>query len=91
MIAELRSKAQITVPREIVRALGLNEGDKFDVSVQNGAISMIPIAVYPKHYVETLEEQVREAKALLQSGALRGYESAADLLAALHKESEAEE
>ena len=91
MIAELRAKAQLTVPREIVSELGLNEGDKFDVSVQDGAIYMIPVAVYPKHYVEKLEAQVREAKALLESGELKTYDNADDLLAALHAESGDEE
>ena len=75
MIAELRAKAQVTVPREIVLELGLNEGDKFDVSVQDGAIYMIPVAVYPKHYVEKLESQVREAKELIESGELKAYEA----------------
>jgi len=83
MIAELRSKAQVTVPREIVMQLGLNEGDKFEVSVQDGAIYMIPVAVYPKNYVEKLEAQVREAKTLIDSGDLKAYDSAADLIAAL--------
>ncbi len=88
MIAELRAKAQITVPREIVSQLGLNEGDKFEVSVQNGAIHLIPVAVYPKDYVEKLEAQVREAKSLIKSGKLKAYDNAEDLISALHAESE---
>jgi len=84
MIAELRAKAQVTVPREIVTELGLNEGDKFEVSVQNGTIHFIPVAVYPKNYVERLEKQVSEAKKLLESGDLRTYGSADDLITALH-------
>ena len=84
MIAELRAKAQVTVPREIVMALGLNEGDKFDISVKNGAIYMIPVAVYPKNYVEKLEAQVREAKTLNESGELKTYDNTDELLAALH-------
>jgi AbrB family looped-hinge helix DNA binding protein len=84
MIAELRSKAQLTVPREIVMELGLNEGDKFEVSVQDGAIYMIPVAVYPKNYVEKLEAQVREAKSLIETGELKAYDNAGDLIAALN-------
>ena len=87
MIAELRAKAQVTVPREIVMELGLNEGDKFDVSVQNGAIYMIPVAVYPKAYVEQLEAQVRESKALIESGELKSYDNADELISMLHAES----
>ena len=84
MIAEMRAKAQVTVPREIVTELGLNEGDKFEVSVREGAIYMIPVAVYPKNYVEKLEAQVREAKTLMESGDLKAYDSASELIAALH-------
>jgi antitoxin component of MazEF toxin-antitoxin module len=84
MIAELRAKAQVTVPREVVLELGLNEGDKFEVTVKNGVIKMIPVAVYPKNYVERLEAQVREAQALIESGDLKSYSSADELIAALH-------
>jgi antitoxin component of MazEF toxin-antitoxin module len=87
VIAELRAKAQVTVPREIVSELGLRMGDKFDVSVHDGAIYMIPVAVYPKNYVEKLEAQVREAKALIESGDLMQYSNADDLIAALRAES----
>ena len=32
MLAELRKKSQITIPKEIITKLGLNEGDKLDIS-----------------------------------------------------------
>ena len=31
MIAELRQKAQVTIPKEIIVKLGLSEGDKLDI------------------------------------------------------------
>ena len=31
MIAELRQKSQVTIPKEIVAKLGLSEGDKLDI------------------------------------------------------------
>ncbi len=34
MVAELNSKDQITLPKEIIRELSLNTGDLFDVSVK---------------------------------------------------------
>jgi len=64
MIAELRAKAQVTVPREIVSELGLNEGDKFEVSVQNGAIYMILVVVYPKRYVKNWKHRCAKQKRL---------------------------
>lgn len=56
MIAELRGKSQITIPKAIVDAIGLSVGDKLDVSERDGAIRLVPVAVYPKAYVKGLEE-----------------------------------
>jgi AbrB family looped-hinge helix DNA binding protein len=36
MIIDLRKKSQITIPKEIVDELNLNEGDHLEVSVKNG-------------------------------------------------------
>ena len=33
LLAELRQKAQITIPKEIIVKLGLSEGDKLDIMV----------------------------------------------------------
>ncbi len=35
MLAELRQKAQITIPKEIIVKLGLSEGDKLELLAQN--------------------------------------------------------
>lgn len=31
MLAELRQKSQVTIPKEIIVKLGLSEGDKLDI------------------------------------------------------------
>jgi AbrB family looped-hinge helix DNA binding protein len=51
MIIELRRKSQITLPKEIVKELNLLEGDKFEVNVVNGVITLEPVAIYPKEYL----------------------------------------
>ena len=38
MLAELRQKSQITIPKEIVEKLGLSEGDKLDIRELDGTI-----------------------------------------------------
>ena len=48
MLAELRTKSQITLPKDIVLSLGLSEGDKLEVYEKDGVIHMVPVAVYPK-------------------------------------------
>ena len=61
MIIELRKKSQITLPKEIVKNLNLHEGDKFEVSIENGSIKLEPVAVYPKEYILKLAEEIQVA------------------------------
>lgn len=68
MLVELRTKSQITIPKEIVKELGLAEGDKLDISVVDGVICMTPVSVYPKGAVENLASQVQEAQAKYNAG-----------------------
>jgi AbrB family looped-hinge helix DNA binding protein len=58
MIIELRKKSQVTIPKEIVSELNLNEGDHLDISVKDGVIIIEPVAVYSKSYIKRLEDTV---------------------------------
>ena len=58
MIIELRKKSQVTIPKEIVNELNLNEGDHLDISVKDGVIIIEPVAVYSKSYIKKLEDTV---------------------------------
>lgn len=68
MLTELRAKSQITIPRDIVMKMGLTEGDKLEVVEKDGVIELMPVAVYPKKYLEELREEINEAKAKVASG-----------------------
>ena len=68
MLAELRTKSQITLPKDIVKSLGLSEGDKLDIFERDGIIYMRPVAVYPKDYIESLQNEIAILKADIQSG-----------------------
>lgn len=68
MLAELRTKSQITLPKDIVNALGLSEGDKLEVSEKDGVIYMMPVAVYPKKYVDELHGEISQLKENIRSG-----------------------
>ncbi|MCM1182396.1 MAG: AbrB/MazE/SpoVT family DNA-binding domain-containing protein [Roseburia sp.] len=68
MLAELRQKSQITIPKEIIVKLGLSEGDKLDIFEQDGTICMLPVVVYPKKYLSELRKEINEAKAKIASG-----------------------
>ncbi len=68
MLAELRTKSQITLPKDIVNALGLSEGDKLEVSEKDGVIYMMPVAIYPKKYVDELHGEISQLKENIRSG-----------------------
>jgi AbrB family looped-hinge helix DNA binding protein len=68
MLAELRAKSQITIPKELVDRLGLSEGDKMEIYEKDGMICIIPVAVYPKKYLDELREEIEETKAKIASG-----------------------
>ena len=75
MLTELRTKSQITIPKDIVKHLGLAEGDKLDVVEKDGAIQIIPVAVYPKKYLEELRGEIDEAKARVAAGEQPTFDS----------------
>lgn len=83
MLAELRQKSQITIPKEIIVKLGLSEGDKLDIFVQDGTICMLPVVVYPKKYLDELREEIDEAKAKIASGEQPVFDSVDALFAKL--------
>lgn len=68
MITELRKKSQITIPKEIIIKLGLSEGDKLDIFEENGSICIMPVVVYPKKYLNELQEEINAVKTKIASG-----------------------
>ena len=68
MLAELRPKSQLTLPKDIVLSLGLSEGDKLEIYEKDGMICMVPVAVYPKKYVEELHGEIAQLKQSIRSG-----------------------
>lgn len=80
MLAELRQKSQITIPKEIISKLGLAEGDKLDITEKDGSIYIIPVAVYPKKYIEELRGEFDEVKAKLAKGEQPVFDSVEAML-----------
>ena len=68
MLTVLRPKSQITIPNSIVSNLGLKEGDQLDIVEDNGIIRIMPVAVYPKEYVNRLRSEVDKLKENIKSG-----------------------
>ena len=85
MLAELRPKAQITIPRELVDKLGLSEGDKLDISEKDGIISIMPVFVYPKKYLDKLREEIEQTKVKIASGEQPVFDNVDALFAKLEE------
>lgn len=83
MYAELRSRSQITIPKTVIKELNIKEGDKFEIETIDGEIRLIPIVVYPKKYVEELENEVKKVKEQIANGKARVYNTTEELFAHL--------
>lgn len=86
MLAELRPKSQITLPRDIVMAMGLSEGDMLEVYERDGMICMVPVAVYPKKYVDELRGEIDELKANIRDGKQPVFDSIDALISKLEED-----
>lgn len=88
MVIELRKKAQITIPKEIVSSLNLKEGDHLDVSIKDGIILIEPVALYSKSYVESLEKSVMMINEEPDKYTTGPFKSVEDAIAYLESENE---
>ena len=68
MLVELKGKSQVTIPKNIVSSLNLNQGDQFEIIEENGKIILIPVAVYPEYMISQLKESVNEIKESIKKG-----------------------
>ncbi len=85
MLAELRPKSQITIPKSIISSLKLNTGDKLDIFEKDGMICLCPVAVYPKSYVDDLQNEVNAIKADIKEGRKPVFSNIDSMFAALEK------
>ena len=85
MLAELKDKSQVTMPKTIVKELGLKRGDMFDVVVENGAVMFIPVVVYTKEKADELEALAASAKKSAAGGEAAIYDDVEGLIQDLHK------
>lgn len=86
MLAELRQKSQITIPKEIIVKLGLSEGDKLDIFEKDGSICIMPVVVYPKKYLNELRDEIADVKVKIASGEQPVFDSVDALFEKLEAE-----
>ncbi len=85
MLAELRAKSQITLPKKLVDKLGLSEGDKLEIFENDGTICMMPVVVYSKKYLDELKGEVETAKTRIASGEQAVFDNVDALLSRLEE------
>ncbi|HKM42388.1 MAG TPA: AbrB/MazE/SpoVT family DNA-binding domain-containing protein [Limnochordia bacterium] len=83
MITELRKKSQVTIPKELVVRLGLKEGDKLEIIEKDGAIQIMPVAIYPKKYLDDLREEIDDIKTKIHLGEQPIFDSVEELFSQL--------
>ena len=57
MTITMTAKNQITIPKKITEALGLEKGSMFDIEISENAIELIPLEI--KERVFTKEEYIK--------------------------------
>ena len=62
MLAEIRGRSQITIPSEIIKKLGISEGDKFEIMEKDGGIFLCPVIVYPKDKIAKIAKILKESE-----------------------------
>jgi antitoxin MazE len=76
---QLRKKAQLTIPSEIVEGLNLREGDQLDVVVENGRIILIPTVTIAKDqawfWTESWQQDEMQAEKDVRDGRLTDIDS----------------
>lgn len=77
MLAEIRGRSQITIPAEIIKKLGISEGDKFEVIEKDGGIFLCPVIVYPKDKLLKIAKLIKDAEQQLSEQ--DGFETVEDM------------
>lgn len=60
-LTKLRNRAQVTLPREVVKALDLKIGDDLKIEVKSGCVIITPVAVIPKDELWAWKPEIRDA------------------------------
>lgn len=88
-LVRVKTKAQVTLPLKVRQALGIQEGDYLEVSVEGNRIVLIPQAVVDKFPSVTLSEKgqqmLEEALDDLREGRTKAHQDVNSLIEELHE------
>lgn len=85
MLVELKAKSQVTIPKEVVDNLHLEQGSQLQVSIVNGRIILTPVVVYPEHVIKELKQSITEVRDAIDRGEQPLFDSVEGLFEALDK------
>ncbi len=80
MLVELKSKSQVTMPKKIVDSLGLEIGDKFEVSVEDGKVIFEPVVIYPESITNEIKNTIAETIEAYNKGEIPSFDSFDELI-----------
>ena len=89
---KISSKRQISIPKKILDALGIQPGDEVEFHIEENAIRLIPIKTIkvPRDqawfWTDEWQRKEKEAQEDLSAGRYRDFETLEDLLNELHGE-----
>ena len=92
-LTKLRNRAQVTLPKEVVRVLDLKVGDDLKVEVESGRVVITPVAVIPKDELWAWKPEIRDAimegRKEARTGNLKSYDNLDDMFAEWDEEDNA--
>lgn len=62
MFAKMRGKSRIVIPAELVKSMGICEGDRFEVIEKDGGFILCPVAEIPNEVTLAAMAEVQELK-----------------------------
>jgi len=81
MLVEMKAQSQITLPNEIIKSLGIKEGDKFEVVERDGGVFLCPVVEYPKGKLEYIAKIIKDH----EENPSTAYENVEDMFRALQR------
>ena len=88
-LVKIKHKAQITLPAQIRKVLGVEEGDYMDVKIERNRVILIPQTLIDKIPSVTLSEKgehmLNEALEEVKTGKAKEFKNVDELIKDLHK------
>lgn len=83
MIAQLREKSQITIPKNLIEKLNLKIGDNIDINIENDTIVIRPVVIIPKDQVwfwsKEWQKEEKQAEKDIKNGKVKKFNSSQEL------------